>query len=485
MTATRPRGRSNCRCCFVCRCPSRTTPCAHAFAKPSAPRRGSVVGATYALPLAGLTDTERAEEEACLTVQARTSFGAAPPPYQSWFVEEGHLHMPRFYGLQRFGAAETDLRTLGDEFVPEFVGTLTAVQQRAHTAVFGKQLHPTGDGGVMVCLPCGYGKTVWAVHAIAALGRKACVVVHKTFLRDQWANAFATFCPGVRVGHIQGKVADVADKDVVIAMIMTLTRREACDLSSFGTVCFDECHHVAAPVMNLATRMLHARYVIGLTATKDRPDGLTPLLYWSVGPEGFRAERDSETVRVSAAHFEGGAREILHKGRPLGSVMINHLAAHPARNAFLASRIVAMRQAGRVILVLSDRLAQLTTLRTLVLHAGIPPEEVGLFTGTTKDADRVAQLARAVVFCSYGMANEGLDKREADTCVMATPKARVTQCVGRIQRPCATKQPPLVLDVVDDAAFFTGLWWARHKLYRKEGYEVQQRGVDGGGDWFL
>ena len=153
--------------------------------------------------------------------------------------------------------------------------------------------------------------------------------------------------------------------------------------------------------------------------------------------------------------------------------MINNLSKNRARNLFLARRISEMRKVGRVILVLSDRIAQLHALRNMVLLLGVEEEELGLFTGMTKEAERPEQLSRPVVFCSYGMANEGLDKREADTCVMATPKGRVTQCIGRIQRPCETKKQPLVLDVVDDVSIFVPLRWKRQKEYAKEKYEVQ------------
>ena len=85
------------------------------------------------------------------------------------------------------------------------------------------------------------------------------------------------------------------------------------------------------------------------------------------------------------------------------------------------------------------------------------------------------------------MANEGLDKTAADTLVMATPKSRVVQCVGRIQRPCETKMPPLVLDVVDrDVPAFASSRWTRNSLYRKERYETQVLDVRTAteADWF-
>jgi superfamily II DNA or RNA helicase len=438
-------------------------------------REGARVGATYALPVSSLSERELADEQQRLTLQARTSFGAPPPPFCAYYVDGDTLHVPRFYGLQRFGPPQVDARALGEAIVLKFEGSLSEVQSRATNVVFGRELSPDGLGGVIISLPCGMGKTVWAVHAIARLGRKAIVLVHKRFLRDQWAAAFRNFCPGVRVGFIEGKTWEVDDRDVVIAMVMTIARREFEEgtMACFGTVVYDEAHHIAAPVMNLATRVFHARYSIGLTATKHRPDGLTPLLHWCLGPEGFHVERDAERVRVSVALFEGGVREILSAdGKPIISLMLNRLAVDARRNRFIADRILAMRAAGRVVIVLSDRLAQLRALRDLVL-AVLPEGDVGIFSGGTKEADRHEQLRRPVLFCSYGMANEGLDKREADTCVMATPKSRVVQCIGRIQRPCATKMSPLVLDIVDDASVFTNQRWRRQKMYSKEAYDVQ------------
>ena len=439
------------------------------------PRLGARVGAMYSVPCTSLSAHELDDVKARLTLQARTCFGAPPPPFVAYCLDDDTLHVPRFYGLQRFGPAQEDARVVGDAVALRFEGTLSAVQQRATDAAFGRELAPDGVGGAIISLPCGMGKTVWAVHAVVRLGRKAIVLVHKRFLRDQWCNAFRTFCPGVRLGFIEGKTWQVDDCDVVLAMVMTIARREFAPgaMDSFGTVVYDEAHHIAAPVMNLATRVFHARYSIGLTATKHRPDGLTPLLHWGLGPEAFHVDRDAERVRVSIALFEGGVREILSAdGKPIISLMLNLLAKNERRNRFLGARILEMRAAGRVIIVLSDRLAQLHALRALVL-ATLPEDDVGLFSGTTKEADRHEQLRRPVLFCSYGMANEGLDKREADTCVMATPKSRVVQCIGRIQRPCETKMPPLVLDVVDDATVFANQRWRRQKLYSKEAYEVQ------------
>ena len=439
-------------------------------------RRGSRVGATYSLPLATFGEEELDAVKTRLTMQPRASFSAPPPPFRAWSVTETELHVPRFYGLAQFGVPEFDDRVLGEAVTLSFEGSLTEVQQNATSAIFTKHVCPEGNGGAIITLPCGFGKTVWAVHAAAALGRKTCILVHKAVIRDQWKEAFERFCPGVRVGFVQGKTWQVEGCEVVIAMIMTLAKRayHPSVMDCFGLVVADECHHMAAPIMHLAMRVFRARYILGLTATKERADGLTPLLHWSLGPEGFRHDRQNQLAKVSVALYTGGVRDMLTRdGKCLTAVMLNKLAVNAPRNAFIADRVALMRKSGRVILVFTHRLVQLDMLRTLLLARGVPDAEVGIFKSGMSDSVWQEQLARPVVICSYGMADEGVNKEEADTIVMATPKSAVEQCIGRAQRPCETKQGTLVLDVADDASVFARQRWKRQKFYKKQGYEVQ------------
>lgn len=458
-----------------------------AFLAPSAPRAGTRVAEVYSVPIASLGKEEVEEEQKRLTMQAKASFGVPPPPFPVFCIHDGLLQVPRFYGLQRFGPAETDARVDGEALTPgEFQGAMTPVQERALQTVLPKYLQQ--EGGCMISLPCGMGKTVLSVQLILLLQRCAAVLVHKAVIRDQWKAAFERFAPHLKVGFVQGRTWEVEGYDVVIAMVMTLAKRkyDPSVFDSVGVVVADEAHHLAAPVLNAAMRSFRARVIVGLSATKDRPDGLTPLLHWVMGPEGFRAERDSEEVRVSVALFPDGCREVLSRdGKPLVAVMLNQLAKNRLRNAFIVERILAFRAAGRILMILSDRLEQLTQLHSMMLARGVDEKEVGMFKGSTREAERAEQLARPIVLCTFQMANEGVDKKEADTCILATPKGRIIQAIGRVQRPCEGKQAPLVLDVVDSPSIFQALRWKRQQTYSKEHYKVQVLPHDAPADrWF-
>ena len=158
------------------------------------------MGATYALSLDVLPMETQRELRQELTMQAKTAFGKPPPPFEAFFVADGAMHVPRFYGLHRFGPAEHDDRVVGAPASPAltFTGTLTHVQSQAHD-LHARYFCAGGDGGAMCCLPCGMSKTVFAIREACAFGRRF-VLVHKAVLRDQWRESFQRFCPGVRVG---------------------------------------------------------------------------------------------------------------------------------------------------------------------------------------------------------------------------------------------------------------------------------------------
>jgi superfamily II DNA or RNA helicase len=385
------------------------------------------------------------------------------------------LHVPRFYGLERFGDAEIDERTEGDEIKVEFNGTLTPIQERAIQTNMKRCYSSNRQKGCITVLPCGFGKTVKALKLASMLGRKTIVFVHKTILADQWIERIGTFLPNARIGRVQGDIFDI-DADIVIAMVLTVAKRgfKISDFDSFGFAIFDECHHMAARVMNSATLLLNAKYVLGMTATKERVDGLTQLLHWSLGPEGFKHEGRTEITHVTCMTYVGSAKEIYYRdGQPAMSLMINNIAKDEQRTLLIARRMNAYYNSGRTIIVLSDRIQQLKSLCTMLLALGMPTDDIGYLIGSTPKNDRPGVLEKRVLMCTYSMANEGLDKKQLDCLIMATPKGNCIQAIGRIQRPCEGKKIPLVLDIVDNHSIFGKLGWKRRNFYSQNNYVIQ------------
>ena len=85
--------------------------------------------------------------------------------------------------------------------------------------------------------------TVIGLNILSQLKKKTLIIVHKEFLLNQWVERIKTFLPDAQIGRIQAKTFDIVGKDIVIAMLQSLSMKKFDDdaFSSFGMAITDEC----------------------------------------------------------------------------------------------------------------------------------------------------------------------------------------------------------------------------------------------------
>ena len=141
-------------------------------------------------------------------------------------------------------------------------------------------------GGILQ-LACGRGKTVVALDFIARRGVPAIIILDTTQLMRQWREEIEQHLElPDGVGLIQGSTFDWK-KPVVLATYHSLAAR-ADTLPEevrrwFGTVVWDEAHHVAAPTFSKSADLFYGMR-LGLTATPDREDGMHVVYNLHLGP---------------------------------------------------------------------------------------------------------------------------------------------------------------------------------------------------------
>jgi len=130
---------------------------------------------------------------------------------------------------------------------------------------------------------------------------------------------------------------------------------------------------------------------------------------------------------------------------------------------------------GRQTLVVSERTKHLKAMRAVFVDGlGWSKDEVGLYIGATKDADRkrIAKEAK-LIFATTNMLTLGTDIPTLRALVLATPMKEVAQAVGRIVRTNPELKDPMMVDVVDVQYAETNRWFnARLSFYRKKGCKV-------------
>lgn len=353
-----------------------------------------------------------------------------------------------------------------------FNGTLRDEQEEA-VRVFADALEGGRSLGGVLQAPPGWGKTSMMLALIQRLSKNGCVpktlvLVHKEFLTSQWEERIQQFLPRAVVGRIQGDVCQT-NADIVLGMIQSLSQREyPSDVyRSFALVSSDECHRISAATWSSVIPRFTARWRVGLTATPRRKDCAENAFWWHIGPVLFTAKevRLVPAIRWVRTGFKfiaiPGERSLASAPR---AVQIRVMCASEERNRRLTDEIRQAVEAGRKILVLSERLNHLARL-ALILQAARPGTKAEFYVGgMSEDALRESSKAQ-VIFATSQMASEGLDIPALDTLVMATPISDPEQAVGRILRPHEGKKRTIVVDLVDDVEWMQKQADRRARMY--------------------
>ena len=323
--------------------------------------------------------------------------------------------------------------------------------------------------------------TTCALALSSQLKVRTMIVVHKEFLANQWVDKIKEFCPSATIGRVQGDTFDV-EKDFVIAMIQTMCMREFDKkaFDSIGLLVVDEAHHIGAPAFSQFMFKVCPRYTLGLTATPERKDGLTRLLYWFLGPEFFKVERVNQgTTKVTTLNYTdpGGVYQtpppVTRFGQLNMAGMINIVTELEARNDLIVQTAEGALRADRRVLILSDRREHCFYLQNRL------GSNAKLYVGGMKEKDLEESAKSPIVVATFQLAHEGLDIPALDTVILATPKSDIKQSIGRIMRETAGKlNDPLIFDIADQWSVFFAMYRKRLKVYREGGFELGEGSVD-------
>lgn len=406
-----------------------------------------------------------------------------PKKYSLYRENKTKLYLPKYYGLQRFGIPDRNVIGQG-ETRPNmnFVGSLRDYQVEQVDAFLNACDDPTKMGGI-VSIGCGGGKTVIAINIACRLKLKTLFISHKDFLNVQFAERVKMFSPDSTIGIIKQNKVDIDDKDFVVGSLQSIAMRDYDPdiFKDFGLVIIDEVHHCSAEVFSNALIKTCSPFVLGLSATLNRKDGLRKVFEWFIGKPVIKIinNTDDNDIDVKYYHFtsnnpEYNRIETMFNGKISAVKMLGNVVSYKPRIQFIVEAIKENMTKERQLLVLSERKALLNDIYTLLNNDTDFDYTMGYYIGGMSQTKLNDSAKANIILATTHMSSEGLDIPTLNSLILVSPMSDIEQSVGRILRSKVSDRiiKPLIIDIVDNFSIFTNRFNKRKAYYKKKKYNI-------------
>ena len=317
----------------------------------------------------------------------------------------------------------------------------------------------------LLIAPPGFGKTAIASAIIVKRRVNTLILIHKTTLLDQWVQRLSEYF-AVDIKEI-GKLGNGKKKltsKIDISTLQSLKNRPEL-IEEYSQIIIDEVHHIPAVSFEVSLKRFRGKYVVGLSATPKRKDGMHPIMFMQCGDIAYEGKRQvekiHELIRIKTK-FEAIQDEF--------SLILNELVEDFDRNHQIIQEVTKIKD--RNILILSDRIEHLNILyhlldaidiRSTLLHGGLK-------TKMQREALEESRNSN-IILSTSSYIGEGIDFSHLDTIILTMPIAfsgRIVQYLGRIGR---RGQKCLAIDFVDEnTPMLRSSFAKRMKGYKQMGY---------------
>lgn len=374
--------------------------------------------------------------------------------------DQSSIFLPLSWTLSNIPGASRTARQQCATIQTEFTSVLRAVQQEIKTECIA-QLNRKGC--VLISLYPGAGKTCLSIFLASRIGLKTLIVCHRLVLIEQWQAAISRFIRNPRIGFVKSGLSEARlraqlDNDFLLINAQNVKKLGWEAFRDVGLVIVDEIHAIMAESLSECMSYVTPRYLIGLSATPHRPDGLDKLLDFYFGDANDRIIRelhhphDVYQIPTSITFEEDSKTQ--------WSALISSQCCNVDRNELIVDILLHPGFRHRHFLVLCKRVEQARQIAERVMERE-EKETVSVMTEDTNHFDENARIIVASIQkCGVGFSHDVLD-----ALVMASDvEEYFIQYLARVMRTEDVK--PIVFDLVDNHPTLK-----RHFRTRKQVYE--------------
>jgi len=337
-----------------------------------------------------------------------------------------------------------------------FNGVLREEQKEVKTEAINRL---NENGSVIIAAACGFGKTAMSIYISTKIKLKTLILCHRIVLIKQWESSIKNFCPEAKIQILtsKSKLDDTCHFYIMNASNVCKHPREF--YKDMGLLIVDEAHIIMAEKLSQCMKYILPRYIVGLSATPYRTDGLDPLLDMYFGKYKIIKKLYRKHI---VYRFDTGIKITANLNR-MGKIdwgsVLEAQCNNNERNEMIVNLIKYFPE--RTFLILCNRVEQAKYLFNRLIEE---KEDVTSLIGNKQEYEQKSRILVGTV----QKTGVGFDHPKLNSLILASDVEQYfIQYLGRVFR-CKDNEP-IIFDLVDKFPLLTKHYKTRQSVYLEHG----------------
>jgi superfamily II DNA or RNA helicase len=321
-------------------------------------------------------------------------------------------------------------------------------------------------GCLLISLYPGAGKTCLSIYlASKVIKLKTLIICHRIVLIEQWKDSIKRFTSNdtsIEIIKPNKKYNENADFFIVNAQNIKKLGRDV--FLNIGFVIIDEIHSIMAESLSESLFYVSPRYLLGLSATPTRPDGMDALLDFYFGKDNCIKR---ELYHKHIVYKVDTGIEFEEESSNWNS-LITSQCLHKERNKLIVNIVLKFKN--RNFLILCKRVQQASFIYEKLIEE---KENVSLMIENINKFDSSSRIIVASLQkCGVGFSHDLLDA----LIIASDMEEYFIQYLARVMR--TEEVEPIVFDLVDNHKGLKKHFTQRKKIYLKSGGIIENYKID-------
>ncbi len=309
--------------------------------------------------------------------------------------------------------------------------------------------------------PTGFGKTALSLYIASILKLKVLYINNNLTIIDQIYSSIQKFTTA-KAQIVHPKDIINPDCDIYIINSINVSKFSESFFNNIGTLIIDEVHCILSKVFSRCMHYINPKYLIGLSATPYREDGLNKLfdLYFGENKIIRKLNKYHRVYKINSP-----IKPIIKTtsfGKLDWNAVIDSLSDNKIRNEKCIE--ILRKFNDRVFIVPCKRVSQVEYLYNRLVENG---ENVDALYGKKKTYNPNCRI----LIGTTKKIGIGFDNPRTDAILLACDmESYFIQALGRSMRTPTVE--PIVIDIVDSFHSLYKHWKTREEVYKDHGGEI-------------